>query len=307
MIGNWIVTGWPWLVLLLVAGIILLRAVREPYDLEITQTVLTSPRQEPEAGAVISSQIGLEGLADPLATAAAAPAGLRIVLLTDLHAEWLRISPERLRDALLALDFDCLLFGGDLTGRHHRPAKATPWLMVLQDVLAARQVPGYAVVGNHDAIVSLDLLRQAGFHILQNSSALIQDQQNINWQLIGLDILKKGQPDFAAALSTQPDQAVPAARRIILAHNPDTIFQVPPGAAGFFLAGHFHGGQIYMPFHLEFFLLRREKLGRMGYHKGAFDFRGLASYISRGLGSVLFPLRLGSRPEIALIHVMPGH
>lgn len=307
MVGNWIETAWPWLVLLLVAGFILQRALREPYNLEITQTVLTAPgsvmapsQQNPKQPA------GFDESAASLEAPSPERAGLRVVLLTDLHAEWLRISPKRLRAALMDLDFDCLLFGGDLTGRHHRPSKAAPWLAVLKDVLATRQVPGYAVVGNHDSAASLDLLRQAGFQILRNSSARITDRQQVSWQLLGLDILKKGQPDFATALAGQPGQWVPAAQRIVLAHNPDTIFQVPAGAAGFFLAGHFHGGQIYMPFHLEFFLLRREKVGRMGYHKGAFALMGLACYISRGLGSVLFPLRLGSRPEIALLHIMPA-
>ena len=307
MVGNWIETAWPWLVLLLVAAFILQCALREPYNLEITQTVLTAPGSVMAPGQQNPKQpAGFDEPAASLEAPSPERAGLRVVLLTDLHAEWLRISPSRLRAALMALDFDCLLFGGDLTGRHHRPSKAAPWLAVLKDVLATRQVSGYAVVGNHDSAASLDLLRQAGFQILQNSSACITDRQQVNWQLLGLDILKKGQPDFATALAGQPGQWVPAAQRIVLAHNPDTIFQVPAGAAGFFLAGHFHGGQIYMPFHLEFFLLRREKVGRMGYHKGAFAFMGLACYISRGLGSVLFPLRLGSRPEIALLHIMPA-
>lgn len=164
------------------------------------------------------------------------------------------------------------------------------------------------------------MLCRAGFTILTNDSHVIRDQSGQDWLLIGLDILKKGQPDFAQALkrTTASGAAsgteswidaratIPPERRIVLAHNPDTFFLVPAGQAGFFLAGHFHGGQIYLPFHLEFFVLRREKLGRMGYHKGSFALNGLTGYISRGLGSVLFPLRLGSMPELAILELRPA-
>ncbi len=260
---------------------ILGRALREPYQLEITRTRLVAPSSEPTL---------------PKST-------LRVVLLTDLHAEWLRISPKRLKDELLALDFDCLLFGGDLTGRYNPPQKAGPWLLVLKEILSTLHKPAYAVVGNHDSKISLDLLKSAGFEILRNDSILLNAQDGFSWQVIGLDILKKGTPDFWQAVSKNNVPDTPVNRRIVFAHNPDTLWQIPPQGARFFLAGHFHGGQIYLPFHLEFFLLRREKIGRMGYYEGQFTIDHLICYISRGLGSVLFPLRLGSKPEITYLEI----
>lgn len=262
--------------------LLLFRALREPYQLEITQTDLKGPQSDP---------------GKPFDT-------LKIAFISDLHAEWIRISPARLKEALLAIDFDYLLFGGDLTGRFNRPERAQPWLDVLEEVLKIKQRPAYAVIGNHDSARSLELLEAAGIQVLNNRSVILEAADGGHWQLAGLDILKKGQPDFDLALSSSLTAPVPASHRIVLAHNPDTIWQIPDQQAQFFLAGHFHGGQIYLPFHLEFFLLRREKIGRMGYYEGRFTQSGLICYISRGLGNVLFPLRLGSKPEIACLTLL---
>lgn len=271
-----------WGLFVLLAAILLARALYEPTQLQITRTSLPGPDRG-------SRSTG----------------GLRVALLSDLHAEWLRLKPEQIARALAGEDFDLILFAGDLTGRHHRPDLAQPWLEALAGLNQRLAKACYAVPGNHDSPASLDLLRQAGFKILSNDSCIVPDRSGQSWLLIGLDILKKGRPDFGQALARAPAGGldIPVQRRLVLAHNPDTVLQIPAGQAGFFLAGHFHGGQIFLPFHLEFFILRREKLGRMGYHKGSFALEGLYGYISRGLGSVLFPLRLGSRPELAILEL----
>lgn len=293
-----------WLIVAIFAVLILRRALREPYDLEITHATLQAGNPPDDWQTSRSDAMQDDRPEEsPEREKAGQPAALRIALLTDLHAEYLRVSPARLNAALAAEDYDVLLFGGDMTGRHHRPKRAQKWLDAIQSVAAKKQTPCFAVVGNHDSPASLDLLRKAGFKVIRNESVVLTGRDGWDWLLVGLDILKVGQPDFEKALHTAGPHglAVPPQRRIVLAHNPDTIFKVPAAAAGFFLAGHFHGGQIFMPFHLEFFLLRREKVGRMGHHKGAFVLNGLSCYISRGLGSVLFPLRLNSRPELPFL------
>jgi predicted MPP superfamily phosphohydrolase len=292
-----------WLILAVVAVLVLRRAFLEPYDLEVTHPELHASSSTGSTDSTVSTGT----IGSIVAPGADRPSGrLRIALLTDLHAEFLRIKPAQLHEILAAEDFDVLLFGGDLAGRHHQPTIAKPWLAAIQAAAANHQIPCYAIIGNHDSAASLSLLQDAGFKVLKNESAVLTDRSGQAWLLSGLDILKAGKPDLVQALSTIDSRgaAIPLQRRIILAHNPDTIFTFPVASAGYFLAGHFHGGQIYLPFHLEFFLLRREKVGRLGHYKGSFSLNGIACYISRGLGSVLFPLRLFSRPELPIIKLV---
>ena len=92
--------------------------------------------------------------------------------------------------------------------------------------------------------------------------------------------------------------------RVILAHNPDSVFTVPEKAASLMLTGHFHGGQIWMPFRFEFIMLREEKMPRIGITRGLNYFRGQQLFISRGLGCVSIPLRLFSLPELTIIDLL---
>ena len=90
---------------------------------------------------------------------------------------------------------------------------------------------------------------------------------------------------------------------IAFSHNPDIVFKIPEGYVDYLLCGHFHGGQIWMPFNLEFRILRNEVLCKMGITRGAHKVKGINLYISRGLGNVCFPLRFLSTPEIAILYV----
>ena len=269
---------------------------------------------------------------------------LRVILISDLHTEWLRISPRRLATALTACQADVILFAGDVTNSPDRLPDSRAWLEVIRNQAKHMGIPLLAVPGNHDQPDTIQLLVQEEFTVLQNNSTIITNRNGIPWAVIGLTDLRKGLPDLATALThthssgnqtrlnvhsnkidngsgdigvspanqsrldvhsippTRLDvHSIPPTRRVVLSHNPDNLLQQNANQATFFLAGHFHGGQIWMPFHLEFYLLRREQIGRMGYHRGYFIWQNMYGYITQGLGCVLFPLRLFSRPEIAVL------
>lgn len=234
---------------------------------------------------------------------------LQVILISDLHTEWLRISPARLgatlARAMASHPADVIVFAGDVTHSLQQLTRSRAWLRAIHAAARSHGIPLLAVPGNHDRPETLALLREEGFTVLQNNIAWVYSQQGLPWAFAGLEDLRKGAPDLAGTLDRAAKDKrrplVPASRRVVVAHNPDSLLTQTASQAAFLLAGHFHGGQIWMPFHLEFFLLRREQIGRLGYHRGYFIWHQIHCYITQGLGCVLFPLRLFSRPEIAVL------
>jgi predicted MPP superfamily phosphohydrolase len=184
----------------------------------------------------------------------------------------------------------------------------------------AAGLPFLAVSGNHDAQVweaigperaaaARRRLEEAGVVLLDNRCRSVAGRDGTVFLVVGLDDFREGRPSLAQALGspcagTDPD-AVPLSRRVVLAHNPDQVLHLPEGRAGFFLSGHFHGGQIRTPFDLEFRLMRPERMPRLGYRSGRFTLFGYEGYIGRGLGCVVLPLRFRSLPEAAVLDLVP--
>jgi len=91
--------------------------------------------------------------------------------------------------------------------------------------------------------------------------------------------------------------------RILLAHFPDAIDDLPPGSADLVLSGHLHGGQICLPgprgkvrlSHTEF-----------TYLDGTHRVGDTTLVVSRGTGTTLVPFRLVARPEVALLRLHPA-
>lgn len=232
---------------------------------------------------------------------------LRILLLSDLHAEHFRVRPSRLLQACSEVRPDLVLFAGDLAGRSRFIAPALDLMQKIHDLPSLSGCPFLAVRGNHDSAQTADRMRSLGIVVLENDAVSVTIRQ-VHWLVIGLEDIKAGHPDASSAVTRAEKEGIPPERRLVLAHNPDAILSLSANSAAVFLAGHFHGGQIWLPFHLEFILLRREKLPRLGFRRGLFVWQGMTAYLSRGLGCVKFPLRLFSKPEITVINIIsdPG-
>lgn len=264
---------------LIVAGLalvfLLVRAFLEPASLSLTKVFLPFTVREGEK----------TGLA------------LRVLFFSDLHLDLLRLDHDRLHKAVLEQEPDLILFGGDLAANPARQKEAALFLAGLSQRPGREALPLMAVPGNHDTAEGLAAMAGAGITVLQNETALFSCRGR-TWQIIGLKDKKHGQPDLAAA---GLDPAVPVRQNLVLSHNPDNILDLSGERAAYFLAGHFHGGQIWLPFRWEFYLLRDELLPRQGIYKGIFTYAGLTAFITRGIGCVLVPLRLFSRPELVCL------
>jgi hypothetical protein len=233
---------------------------------------------------------------------------LRIGILTDIHAvePWM---PARRVGAIVerlnGLKPDLIVLLGDYVNAlrprfYTAEVPVTEWMAALKDLHAPLGV--YAVLGNHDwwsgeVAEMRRAFNAAGIHLLENTALRLSRPDTAFW-LAGLgDQLAfrvRGDDDLDGTLQQITDDA-PA---ILLAHEPDIFPEVPQRIA-LTLAGHTHGGQVYIP------LLGRPALSHNGqgegYGYGHFENEGCHLIVSSGLGVSNFPIRFLVPPEIALV------
>jgi hypothetical protein len=231
------------------------------------------------------------------------PPLLRVVFFSDLHGTGCKVSTLKIIEAIFSQPCDVILFGGDISNSRTDAEDGLSILRAISVLAAKHSVPCYAVRGNHDRFVTAEDFSGAGFHLLENEFVTISGFSGKEFLLIGLDDSGKAKRVWPVLPEPLPME-IPQERRIVLVHNPDYVFTAGNNPAyRIQLSGHLHGGQIFLPFRLEFKILRHDRLPREGIIKGPFSKNGISGYISRGLGCVIVPLRLFSKPQITHIAI----
>jgi predicted MPP superfamily phosphohydrolase len=234
--------------------------------------------------------------------------GLRLAHLSDLHSGPL-VGPDlvrRWRDLTAREHPDLLLITGDLVDSV--PEELGPVIEAFRNFPAP--LGTFAVLGNHDYFddprpIWRDL-QAAGIRCLENASALIQGGDG-TLALMGLQDPMARNGRFRRMVFGPGPRPVEAARdlpadafRLCLNHRPSEWERALEAGARLTLSGHTHGGQINpIPGISSAHLIgpRTEGLYRKGED---------LLYVSRGLGVVGLPLRIGARPEIAILTLKRG-
>jgi uncharacterized protein len=154
----------------------------------------------------------------------------------------------------------------------------------------------FAVLGNHDGSSDpgfiVHSLQSHGIPVLMNRSLPLERGRARIW-LAGIDDVLDGRPDLGAALRQIPSGEV----TILLAHEPDFADQVVFAPVDLQLAGHSHGGQIWIPGIGAPWL---PQLARK-YPRGLYQIGRLTLYTNLGIGTIRVPVRLNCPPEVTLI------
>ncbi len=234
---------------------------------------------------------------------------LKVLLLSDIHAAYFFVSPEKLGLVIEQQAPDAVFFAGDLSSGSKDFEKGIEIMKVIKSYADKFSTPVYAVEGNHDRAGLGERLKALGIRFLANESDTLVTSDGSRWLIAGLKDIRNSEPSYREAVRSEKikngDRVLP---QVILAHNPECIFKVASELGEdhpdiFLLSGHFHGGQIWMPFGIEYLIMRNERMSREGYRKGPYERDSIKGYISRGLGCVIFPLRFLSKPEAAVIEL----
>ncbi len=220
--------------------------------------------------------------------------GFKIIHLSDIHHSPFTGIEHIKRAVKIAnrLKPDMFLLTGDYVS--HEREYIAPVAAELAVLKAKYGI--HACLGNHDHWTDADLVthlfRGEGINVLVNQGLRFEAEGASFW-LAGVDDYMVGKTDVPAALrGSFPDEM-----KLLLAHNPIIFREAARWGVDLTLSGHTHGGQIKLRDEDKRILPRR-KLSS-GLHS-----RGDSQvYITRGIGTVVVPMRYQCPPEISLLEL----
>ncbi len=247
-------------------------------------------RRNARTVAVVDNPVTLPGLADAFD-------GFRILHLSDLHIDASDEAAHAIVAAARSVTYDVCVLTGDYRFRTSGPIE--PTLRGLERLRSSLAGAVYAVLGNHDSVLMLPALEDAGFTVLMNEHAVIE-RDGAALYLAGIDDAHFfGVENFDRALGGVP----PEASTVLLSHTPEVYRQAAHMGIDLLLCGHTHGGQICLPGGYPLFLDARipRRLGRGAWRQG--DMQG---YTSPGAGTSITEARLNCPAEITLHTLRAG-
>ena len=223
--------------------------------------------------------------------------GLKLVQISDLHIGMLHLNERwlsKIIDRINNLNPDIIAITGDLVeGDFNR---ISPQLNVLKNLTISSKK--YYITGNHEYIHGAGTwetkLEELGFTTLHNQNEIISFNQS--------KLLIAGVPDrmigrFIKNKESLPDVALQNTQlvdyKILLAHQPSSVFDLKIETCDLILSGHTHGGQIF-PFH---FFVRSLHPVIVGFK----TINNILVFAHQGTGLWGPPMRWFSRGEIVLI------
>jgi predicted MPP superfamily phosphohydrolase len=258
----------------LISGVPLYAFVIEPMRLVVRKTTITLPAWPGE-------------LRD-----------LRVTVFSDLHVGPPHITLGRLRgivEEANATEADLILMPGDFVETPLRWRMAEPEAIAAELNRLRAKAGVFATLGNHDWWYDSTRVRQAlekeGIRVLDDQAVKIEHRGKTFW-LVGFADQWMGHPRIDATLKQITDDA-PA---LAFTHNPN-LFPAIPARIALTIAGHTHGGQIWLPF------IGRPVISDQRYHIGHIIEGGRHLFVTPGIGTSIWPVRFGVPPEISLLTI----
>jgi uncharacterized protein len=226
--------------------------------------------------------------------------GLRLVQLSDIHLSAYLSEREfaRVVDAANELRGHVVFVTGDLISVHGDPVDAC-----LRQISRLRSDAGIlGCLGNHEIYAGTEDYTTAqgarlGIPFLRSQSQQLRFG-NALINIAGVDYQKMSEkPHY---LRGAADLIAPNAFNLLLSHNPDVFPAAAQQGWDLTLAGHTHGGQVnveilHHDFNVAYFYTP--------YVYGHYRSGRSSIYVTRGIGTIGMPARLGAPPEIAVLRL----
>jgi predicted MPP superfamily phosphohydrolase len=227
--------------------------------------------------------------------------GLKIVAISDIHGGSNNVPEAKLRkivELANAQEPDLIVLLGDYVSQIE--GRSSPLKMPVETI--AENLKGfrakygvYGVIGNHDWWYDdkkvTEELEKAGIDILENEIEPIKIGNETVW-LWGIEDYWRArrvpiENSFAKILDKK--------NIIAITHNPDSLLKAPEEIS-VMLAGHSHGGQIWIPFYG-----RKNFSSDQRFVYGPTQVDGKHVFVTAGIGTSVYSFRFLTPPEIAVI------
>lgn len=240
-----------------------------------------------------ANSLSLERVEIPLQRLPKKLDGFTIIHLSDIHHSPLTGLEHIERTVKIAnrLKPDMFILTGDYVS--HETKFIGPVAKMLGKLKA--EFGTHACLGNHDHWTDANLItkqfRENGINMLVNEGQRFVARDASLW-LAGVDDHMVGKTDLLAALKgSYPDEF-----KLLLAHNPIIFRHCVRAGIDLTLSGHTHGGQVRVRDSSRR-MIRRRRIAGLHSRKNS------KIYITRGIGTVVLPIRYQCPPEISLLEL----
>jgi predicted MPP superfamily phosphohydrolase len=219
---------------------------------------------------------------------------MRIVALSDLHAPCYYISTPDLVSRINAENPDVLILAGDMFAVPDFEETITEFKN------AKAEYAKLAVPGNWEYSLEISPAALKKAYAYAGIGYLVNDACEVGGlKIIGLDDLLLGSQNYRLAYDISRN-ALPG---LIISHCPGSFDRIKSHHHNFkiLISGHTHGGQI-----APFGKVLVTPPGSGPYIQGWYHHGNNSMYVMRGVGASYLPLRIGARPELLVLDLIPA-
>ncbi len=251
-------------------------------------------------GAIAHDHYDLSRLTIPISGLPDEFDGFTIAFLSDIHSSifMTKDTMQKYVNATNALKPDMIAVTGDFV--NSMVDEVYPFAEAFSSLSAPSGV--FGVLGNHDYYTRnveavARVVNECGIRLFRNEHIRLK-KKNATIVLGGIDDV--GYAPAAARLTDRAMNGSPdRATKILLSHRPYFLPEFSSRNIDLTLAGHTHGGQIVLARFGNYVLAPAQIASP--YVAGLYTLNQSKMYVSRGIGTIVVPIRVNCPPEITLI------